>query len=55
MQTESEKEVVEVNLEGEKERETKGQYIFVKKDSNEKYFLVERRELALKVKECKQE
>ena len=40
-------------MEGEKGRETKGQFIFGQRNSSEKYS--ERRGLALKVKECKQE
>ena len=50
----SKKEVVEVNMDGEMEREKKGQRIFGQRNSYEKYSLVERHELTLKVKECKQ-
>ena len=52
---EDEKKVVEVNMEGEKEREKKGQRFFGWRNSYKKYSLVERREQALKVNECKQE
>ena len=42
-------------MKGDKEREKKRQRISGQRNSYEKYFLVERRKLALKVNECKQE
>ena len=42
-------------MEGEKEREKKEQLIFGQRNSYQKYSLVERGELALNVKEYKQE
>ena len=52
---ENEKEVVEVNTEGEKERVKKIQHIFRQRNSYEKCSLVERHELAWKVKESKKD
>ena len=52
---ENEKEVVEVNMEGKKERVKKIQHIFRQRNSYEKFSLVERRELAWKVKEWKKD